>query len=94
MSFDDPPPDPPPGANVPTQDPNARRRGRLTDPSSGHPETGLRRRRAIREKRIVLVFLWLVVLIVVAALYFIATADEGEPLKSSGSAPFHVPSAA
>jgi hypothetical protein len=80
VSAFDPPPDPPPGANVPPQDPSMRKRGRLTDPSDAPPETGIRRRQAIRHKRIVLVFLWLFVIFFALGLYFILTAEEGEPL--------------
>lgn len=59
MSWD-PPPDPPPDANVPPPDPGApplRQRGALTTPA-GQPKTDAPARRARRERIIVMAFLW------------------------------------
>ena len=55
-----PPPDPPPDANVPPPDPagpRLRQRGRLTDPT-GQPKTDAPARRERRERIVVMTFLW------------------------------------
>ena len=62
----DPPPDPPPEANLPPPDPGAprlRQRGRLTDPT-GQPKTDMPARRDRRERIVVMTFLWGCVVIV------------------------------
>ena len=56
----EPPPDPPPDANVPPPDPDApplRARGALTTPT-GQPKTGAPARRERRERIVVMAFLW------------------------------------
>ena len=70
MSAFDPPPDPPPDANLPrTQEP-LRRSGRLTEPG-GVPNTGAAERRRRRERLVVMVFLWSCVAMVVAGLLIV-----------------------
>ena len=72
MSFD-PPPDPPPGANVPPPDPHRspRQRGRLTDPDEGAPRTDAPQRQERRERIIVMTFLWGCVVITAAFLLLV-----------------------
>ena len=72
MSFD-PPPDPPPGANVPPPDPqrSPRQRGRLTDPVEGPPRTDAPQRQERRERIVVMTFLWGCVVITAAFLLLV-----------------------
>ena len=65
MSFDDPPPDPPPGAEIPPADPHFRHRGGSMTTPTGQPKTGEPARRVRRERAFVMTFLWACVVLVV-----------------------------
>ena len=67
MTLGDPPPDPPPGADLPPEDPHFRKRGGALTTPGGQPRTGEPARRARRERAIVMTFLWSCAAIAIAA---------------------------
>ena len=67
----DPPPEPPPGADLPPGDPHFRKRGGPLTTPGGQPKTGAPERRRRRERVIVMTFLWSCAAIAIAGVLIV-----------------------